>query len=507
MSEQRAGTLVGQFARRGFARPGEAAELWGFVPGPDEEAVLDALSLSADPDQALGFLAELARVDPARLARALADPEEARALTAVLGMSEALGHHLVRRPERIGSLGTTSLEPPTRDALRRLLLAASDPDGLRIAYRDALLGTAVRDLVHGARVDDTAAELADLADAALESALAIARAQLPDDAPECRLAVIAMGKCGGRELNFVSDVDVVFVAEALPGHDESAALATATRLATSLMRICGESTTEGTLWQVDASLRPEGKQGALVRTLASHVGYYERWAKTWEFQALLKARPAAGDAELGAAYADAVAPFVWSAADRDDFVVDVQRMRQRVEDHIPAKEADRQLKLGRGGLRDVEFAVQLLQLVHGRSDVLLRSPTTLTALEALSTWGYVGREDGATLASAYRFLRSFEHRIQLHALRRTHVVPDDEADLRRIGRSLGFRADPVAELTEEWRRHAREVRRIHEKLFYRPLLQAVARLDAGDARLTPEAARQRMEALGYTDPQGALRHL
>ncbi|MFM7210788.1 MAG: bifunctional [glutamine synthetase] adenylyltransferase/[glutamine synthetase]-adenylyl-L-tyrosine phosphorylase, partial [Actinomycetota bacterium] len=384
---------------------------------------------------------------------------------------------------------------------------AFDPNGLRIAYRDALLGTAVRDLVHGARVDDTAAELADLADAALESALAIARTQLPDDAPECRLAVIAMGKCGGRELNYVSDVDVVFVAEAPPGQDESAALATATRLATSLMRICGESTSEGSLWQVDAGLRPEGKQGALVRTLASHIGYYERWAKTWEFQALLKARPAAGDAELGAAYVGAVAPFVWAAADRDDFVSDVQRMRQRVEDHIPAKEADRQLKLGRGGLRDVEFAVQLLQLVHGRSDVLLRSPTTLTALEALSTWGYVGREDGATLAAAYRFLRSFEHRIQLHGLRRTHVVPDDEEDLRRIGRSLGFRADPVAELTEEWRRHAREVRRIHEKLFYRPLLQAVARLDAGDARLTPEAARQRLEALGYTDPQGALRHL
>lgn len=508
MSEQRAGTLVGHFARRGFARPAEAAESWALLPaGADDEGVLEALSLSADPDQALGFLVELASVDRRRIGRALTDPDETRALTAVLGMSDALGRHLVRHPERIGSLGSTTLDRPSRSDLRLLLLAASDPNGLRIAYRDALLGTAVRDLVHGARVDDTAAELADLADAALESALAIARTQLPDDAPECRLAVIAMGKCGGRELNYVSDVDVVFVAEAPPGQDESAALATATRLATSLMRVCGESTTEGSLWQVDAGLRPEGKQGALVRTLASHVGYYERWAKTWEFQALLKARPAAGDAELGAAYADAVAPFVWSAADRDDFVVDVQRMRQRVEDHIPAKEADRQLKLGRAGLRDVEFAVQLLQLVHGRSDVLLRSPTTLTALEALSTWGYVGREDGATLAAAYRFLRSFEHRIQLHGLRRTHVVPDDEEDLRRIGRSLGFRADPVAELTEEWRRHAREVRRIHEKLFYRPLLQAVARLDAGDARLTPEAARQRLEALGYTDPQGALRHL
>jgi glutamate-ammonia-ligase adenylyltransferase len=316
-----------------------------------------------------------------------------------------------------------------------------------------------------------------------------------------------MGKCGGRELNYVSDVDVIFVAEPLEGGDEEAALRTATRLASGVLRACGEATAEGSLWQVDAALRPEGKQGALVRTLASHIGYYERWAKTWEFQALLKARPAAGDRVLGEAYVDAVSPFVWSAADGPDFVADVQRMRQRVEDHIPAREADRELKLGRGGLRDVEFSVQLLQLVHGRSDVMLRSPSTLVALEALSTWGYVGREDGATLGAAYRFLRTLEHRIQLHELRRSHIVPEDEADLRRIGRSLGLRTDPVAELTAEWRRHAREVRRIHEKLFYRPLLQAVARLDPGDARLTPEAAEERMAALGYADPAGALRHL
>jgi len=365
----------------------------------------------------------------------------------------------------------------------------------------------VRDLVHGARVDDIAEELADLADAALEAGLAIARAELPANAPECRLAIIAMGKCGGRELNYVSDVDVIFVAEAADGVDEEAALKTGQRLAAGVLRACGESTAEGSLWQVDAALRPEGKQGALVRTLASHVGYYERWAKTWEFQALLKARPAAGDRDLGEEYVDAVSPFVWAAAAGPDFVADVQRMRQRVEDHIPAREADRQLKLGRGGLRDVEFSVQLLQLVHGRSDVMLRSPSTLVALEALSTWGYVGREDGATLGAAYRFLRSLEHRIQLHELRRSHIVPEDEADLRRIGRSLGFRTDPVAELTAEWRRHAREVRRIHEKLFYRPLLQAVARLDPGDARLTPEAAEERLAALGYADPAGALRHL
>ena len=520
MSDQRAGTVTGQLARLGFADPRRAESVLDALAIDDPDLLLETLAFAADPDQALALLAELWNASPRKVERALRDPDEARALVSVLGMSAALGRHLVRHPDRIGSLGAVPSEAPERAERRRALLhavganpkdaapvASRDADALRIAYRDQLLDTVVRDLVHGARIDDTAAELADLADAALEAGLALARADLPPDAAPCRIAVMAMGKCGGRELNYVSDVDVIFVAEAVDDGDEAEALRTATRLATGMMRACGEATAEGALWEVDAALRPEGKQGALVRTLASHLGYYERWATTWEFQALLKARAAAGDPELGAAYVAAMAPLVWSAADRPDFVDDVQRMRRRVEDHIPAREADRQLKLGRGGLRDVEFAVQLLQLVHGRSDVTLRSPSTLEALEALSTWGYVGREDGATLSAAYRFLRSFEHRIQLHELRRTHVVPDADEDLRRIGRSLGFRADPVGELTEEWRRHAREVRRIHEKLFYRPLLQAVARLDAGDARLTPEAARQRLEALGYADPQGALRHL
>src|SRR5213079_1702510 len=146
-----------------------------------------------------------------------------------------------------------------------------------------------------------------------------------------RLAVIALGKCGARELNYVSDVDVVFVAEPADGGDEKAALATATALAGALMRTCSAQTAEGTIWPVDANLRPEGRSGALVRTLSSHVAYYERWAQTWEFQALLKARPVAGDLELGQQYVDAVAPLVWHAADRPGFVDDVRAMRRRVE--------------------------------------------------------------------------------------------------------------------------------------------------------------------------------
>ena len=142
-----------------------------------------------------------------------------------------------------------------------------------------------------------------------------------------------------------------------------------------------------------------------------------------------------------------VQPMVWSAAERDGFVEDVQAMRRRVIEHIPAHHAERQLKLGSGGLRDVEFAVQLLQLVHGRADPEIRQPTTLSALAELTRRGYVGREDGEALRDAYAFLRTLEHRIQLFQLRRTHVVPEDEPSLRRLGRRMGFTKEPVATST------------------------------------------------------------
>ena len=502
---------VGRLARLGVAdarriSDGLAALAWW------HDGLLDAVGDAAEPTQALHAVLALQEAAPERIEEVAGDPDAWRRFVLVTGVSVALAEDLARHPEHLAILfsdeGPMSAED-LREDFRMLGSGAGSgaADALRVRYRGALLRIAIADVVEGSSFEATAQRLSELADAVLEGALAAARAQLPPEAPEVRLAIIGMGKCGGRELNYVSDVDVIFVAEPGPGVDEAEALRTASTLAAATMRLCGAHTAEGTIWEVDANLRPEGRSGALVRTLRSHIGYYERWAKTWEFQALLKARAVAGDSELGAAYVDAVLPFVWAAADRDGFVAEVQQMRQRVERNVPAKDADRQLKLGRGGLRDVEFSVQLLQLVHGRSDVMLRSPNTLTALESLATWGYVGREDASSLASAYRFLRTLEHRIQLHRLVRTHVVPREDEDLRRLGRSMGFSTEPAKELVDAWQRRAHEVRRIHEKLFYRPLLEAVARLDSGQARLTPQAARDRLDALGFRDPAGALNHI
>ncbi|MEU1536782.1 bifunctional [glutamine synthetase] adenylyltransferase/[glutamine synthetase]-adenylyl-L-tyrosine phosphorylase [Actinacidiphila glaucinigra] len=517
MLEGRRDTRFGRLLRHGFSDAVAAEALLGgeqLAPVRSDPVLLDALGATADPDQALASLVRLVEALDDGERRTLLDtlttakPLRDR-LLGVLGASAALADHLTRHPRDWHALVTyehADLHPGTTE-FERGLAGADDPESLRVAYRRCMLGIAARDVCGTSDLVQTAAELADLATATLRAALAMAEAEAPADAALCRLAVIGMGKCGGHELNYISDVDVIFVAEARPEADEANALQAATRLASRMMRICSDTTVEGSIWQVDANLRPEGRRGPLVRTLSSHLAYYKRWAKTWEFQALLKARPVAGDPALGQEYVEALAPMVWQAAERDHFVQDVQEMRRRVVENIPVAHLDRELKLGPGGLRDVEFAVQLLQLVHGRTDPSLRSGTTLTALSQLAAGGYVGRADAAALDTSYRFLRTMEHRIQLHKLRRTHLVPEDVADLRRLGRSLGFRADPVTELQREWRRHAREVRRLHEKLFYRPLLDAVAQLAPGEVGLSTDAAKQRLEALGYVDPAAALRHL
>ena len=555
-------SLTGWLARMGFGDVTRAERQLADLGITADHPLLAALAQAADPALALDGLARIAERSEGLPGALTQDRAFRTRLTAVLGVSKALADHLARHPGDCAVLrGPDADRRPEPAAIRNELLRAvsADPvqpqpkaslDGARAnpaallaaAYRRRVLHLAARDLTGVVTVDQVGEELADIADAVLEAALAIARAEASPDAAPCRLAVIAMGKCGARELNYASDVDVIFVAE--PADEtgqtpEEDALKTASRLAAGLIQVCERSTPEGSIFPVDPNLRPEGRNGPLVRTLASHLAYYDRWAKTWEFQALLKARPAAGDLDLGQQYTDALTPQIWQASRRENFVEDVQAMRRRVESTLPKNMAGRELKLGPGGLRDIEFAVQLLQLVHGRTDERLRVPATLPALKALAEHGYVGRADADDLAEAYRFLRQTEHLLQLYQLRRTHTLPTDPAVLRRLGKAMrAMRAMPLAggqgqgglggravppdggspggrppgasseqAFTDAWRRHAQRVRRLHEKLFYRPLLDAVARLPSDAARLTPEAARARLEALGYRDPTGALRHI
>ena len=494
--------------------------LWSLSRAPDADLALRALVRlhdAAGPEWA-DIDAEL-RTDKGFRGR----------LFGVLGSSDAIGDHLVAETSSWRRL--LSSELPDRDELFRQMLAsvAAEPEAgevekgnlvyragitgpkavvaLRIAYRNLLLELAAHDVA--STVEDepvlwfpqVGAYLADLADAALTGALAVAYREVFADKPiTVRLAVIAMGKCGARELNYVSDVDVVFVSE--PADGRSA-------------RVAGEMMRVGTLafFEVDAALRPEGKAGALTRTLESHLAYYKRWAKTWEFQALLKARPMTGDMELAHEYYDAVNPMVWQAAERDDFVPEVQAMRRRVESLVPEELRDRNLKLGSGSLRDVEFAVQLLQMVHGRVDESLRVQATVDALAALTDGGYVGRDDGANLSASYQFLRLLEHRLQLQKLSRTHLLPEfgDDAGMRWLARAAHIRRQGDKDSTEvlraEIRRQSLRIRRLHEKLFYRPLLESVMHFNADELTLSSAAAQRRLAALGYAKPDRALSHI
>ena len=540
------GRMNQRLARLGFMDPDRAAEVLAGPPlswwdseasapaSPGAAAVIAALGRASDPDLAVNALADLARTvvgdDVALLRSALETSGQVRSrLINLLGASIELGAHLVAYPDHwrvmlsadydadgvarrlADAVGADVTDPVTGTGGGRARLGGAEAVArLRIAYRRELADIAGRDMAGDLSLPAVTEALADLAGYTLQTALAVAAYDLTPDAAPCRLAIIAMGKAGGRELNYVSDVDVIFVAEpadaATTDAGTEAALGVATRLASATMRIC-----RAVAWEVDANLRPEGKDGPLVRTLASHAAYYARWASTWEFQALLKMRPVAGDPELGERYVRTLAPMVWSAAERPDFVADVRAMRRRVLAHVPPAIADRELKLGPGGLRDVEFAVQLLQLVHGRGDETLRESGTLLALARLRDGGYVGRDDAVSLADAYTFLRATEHRVQLRRLRRTHIVPEQPAELQRLARAMGYRPDGRGDAREvfqaEWALHGREVRRLHEKLFYRPLLEAVARVPTEALRLTPVEARRRLAALGFVDPDQALRHI
>ena len=502
-------TAQADLDRLGWNTDAHVELLWSLSRAPDADTALRAITRLAEAlDSGWDELDSALLKDRGLRGR----------LFAVLGSSLALGDHLIANPEVWHLLaGTVTL--PTPAQLHEIFAAEADQHDdaiaavspLRVLYRSRVMVLAALDLAPTVENEpvlpftEVGRHLADLADAALGAALSVVnRSVCGADTPPA-LAVVAMGKCGARELNYVSDVDVIFVAE----DGSHSSLALATRIAGEMMRLASDA-----FFEVDAALRPEGKQGQLVRSLDSHVAYYQRWAKTWEFQALMKARPAVGDMDLGRRYIEALEPMVWTACEREDFVPEVQAMRRRVEELVPAAVRSRELKLGTGGLRDVEFAVQLLQLVHGRNDESLHVASTVEALTALADGGYVGRDDAANMTASYEFLRLLEHRLQLQRLKRTHMLPefDDDEALRWLARAAHMRPDgrhdALGVLREELRRQSHRVSRLHAKLFYQPLLESVAEATMGlPVGMSAKAAERQLAALGYEGPESALTHL
>jgi [glutamine synthetase] adenylyltransferase / [glutamine synthetase]-adenylyl-L-tyrosine phosphorylase len=416
----------------------------------------EALDRSADPAAARAALANAADAHPGLLDRLAADERLMTAFVTVAAASRFLARFLTSDAVAIDVLSTLDERPPVGGdiaAWKRLEL-------LRIA---------VRDLLQIDQLEAVGANLAQLADDVLAAATQGTNG----------LAVIGMGKLGGQELNYASDIDLLFV-----GDGDARPILEVARSA----------------FRVDINLRPEGRSGPLTRSLDSYISYWDRWADTWEFQALLKARPSAGDPELGAAFIEESQRRLWTRRFGADELREVRDMKSRSEGEVARRGlAEREVKRGRGGIRDIEFSIQLLQMVHGRNDPALRGRSTLPMLAELAEAGYVHRSDADALDAAYRFLRNVEHRLQLVEDQQVHTIPTDRTARTHLARVLGFRdtagVDALEQFDRQLKRHQSTARSIHERLFFRPLLEAFS----GTGPMSLEAAEERLAAFGFTD--------
>ena len=504
MTNLRQGALS-ELARQGFNDlSGALADLDKLVEllGDSARPSTHYLSQGSDPDSALKFTVLLAETESKRLKKVISNEISATAYVKSVAVSEGVQSILQRFPDYLDVYLQRDFQMDKK-FMSEAMASATDQDELRRIYRKLLLGVVAFDVSNAPSeaFDRVSAMLADLAASALQRAFELACAE-NGQGQDFPMSIIAMGKTGGLELNYVSDVDVIF---ACSDEVDDEQLQIATKIANRLMRMIDSTSTEPPLWEVDPNLRPEGKDGAMVRRIRSHLSYYQKWAKNWEFQALIKARHIAGDAQTGKQYEQTIGVLAWDSLDSSRVVEEVRGMRKRVLDNLPKEQHTTNLKLGNGGLRDIEFTVQLLQLVHGRHDESVRDQNTLKAIQSLTKASYLGRKDAQAFTEYYNYLRSVEHRLQLRGLKRTHLLPED-GDTRTLARAINPQKDPT-DFSSSLLEIRKTVKQMHESVFFRPLLNMVADLETDDFMLREEDTNNRLRALGFADPKAALGHI
>jgi glutamate-ammonia-ligase adenylyltransferase len=426
-------------------------------------AILRFLSDSPLPDEGLFSFLRISEGLGERLDAAAAfrdNPPGLAFLARVLGSGRILGDMLLAVPEELATIADPGGPPPPKDRPRLVREGSASLswreesdrlDGLRRFKRREFLRIVLGDL---GGVTDTVlagAGLADLADACLEAAL-----------EECEIpfAVIGMGKLGGRELNYASDIDVVLV------HD--AATEDAEKVAADLIASIGAVTPEGITFQIDHGLRPEGKAGPLVRSIDSFLEYYSRWAHPWEHQALVKARFAAGDVELGKRFIGETRSFAFPERLPAAALAEIRHLKARMERERIPRGVDPRLhfKLGPGGTSDVEFAIQILQLTHGREYPALGATGTVPALAIARDLELLAPDEADRLTGAYEFLTRVRNRLFLMVGRPVDSLPTKPEELEALGRAMGFRDQPRQELEDAYLRVTRRARRVTEPLIY-----------------------------------------
>ena len=509
------------------------AALWpdGGAPARAEEALLEA----ADPALAVAGLGRLRDEDPAATAALQRDPELVRNLITVLGASPLVVRLLLADPGSWTEVLTRSAAATPIGTLVPAPVVRPDAPFdelahvLRVLKRRRVLRIAVRDLLRFASLEDTTLGLTVLAEDALETAIPVIRAGIVADYGDVRhgdtpvgFVVLGMGKLGGFELNFSSDIDLVYLyardgIESAGGpRGRLSAREFFSRLAEGVTRALHQSTDDGLVFRVDLRLRPEGANGPIVNSIANALTYYESWGQTWERAALLKARPIAGDRALGERFLRDLAPFVYRRYLDYATIEDIKQMKAKVEGALAAgRSKGINVKLGRGGIREVEFVIQSLQLVHAGKDERIRERSSLRALRCLAQHRYLDGDEGERLAAAYRFLREVEHKIQLVEERQTHVIPDGIAELhlaRRLGYGREDSTSALARFHADCRRHMDTIHGSFATLFYSSR-EAIGR--AADPRLTAllaelddgDATRARLRELGFHAVEEALANL
>jgi glutamate-ammonia-ligase adenylyltransferase len=471
-----------------------------YIAAMQPQTLSKAIAACADPPRAQAGLARL-RDTPA--ARILKKPsaEQARILASLLAGSQVAGELLAAHPEWLPPLlEPGALQHPRRDqGLRREVGQWLEPslerDEIEPAFvrlrefkqRD-MLRIAARDLARLGGALDITREISDVADVCLDAVLRLClqpltrRLGLPfHTAPDGRwqathFCVLGLGKLGGQELNYSSDVDVMFLyseeghlfkTRPRPREHTGKSMASHvffTRLAESMIAEITRLTPQGTLYRVDLRLRPEGPAGPLVRSLGSFETYYAQWGQTWERMMLIKARPVAGDAELGAEFLEMIQPFRYPRSLGEGTFRGVTAMKSRLENEVvKAGELERNVKLGRGGIREVEFIVQTLQLLHAGRQPFLQGAATIPSLQKLAAYRLLSAEDAKQLADAYLFLRDVEHRLQMEAGQQTHTIPTARQARERLARLMGF--ESLAAFESARQAHSQQIRRLYEKIL------------------------------------------
>ncbi len=492
---------------------------------------LEALVKEMSGDQCLRFLK--------------ADKKNISHLITICGSSPYLSGILARNPAFFEGLFIKNLLNETKciETFRSELKAAavgirdfqSISKELRVYKQKEFLRIGSRDLLGLSTVPELTGELSDLASASLDAALEYSLRDLKEKygdplytdedgtLKEAGVSVIGLGKLGGGELNFSSDIDIIYIYSSDKGETagvdgrESARISLHeffVKLSIQINKLISNVTEDGFVFRIDLDLRPEGRSGDMANSLRSVEIYYESWGQTWERAALIKARPVAGSISVGEEFIEMIRPFVYRRYLDFGSIEEVKSMKEKIDVSLRRRNPDTvDVKLGRGGIREIEFFCQALQLINAGKDIDIRERNTLKTIEKLFLKGSLKEKGARELREGYIFLRRLEHRIQIVEGRQSQMIPAVPEELERLARMMGFRDGPQKKageyFWEEYKKITSSIHDIYRSLFYKEVKKEIPGhiLELLSPEVSEEEASLKLKELGFKDTKEAYRNL